>query len=255
MDENRVDQSPKAAPVFGGRRNALRSLSAAGMALLAAIGLAEAGEAKKNKHHGGGNNHRKQAQAAGKKGGKGKSKPGPTGPTGPTGPAGGGTGAGSTGPTGPTGLAGETGPGGPTGPTGGTGPAGTNGVQTATIFTQQAINTDTYSDLGTPGPSVTVTVPQSGQVLVTLTAGINLNGAAAGGFMSFESSGGSGNVGVHDQRSLTFLSNIHGTFRGSATFVVTGLNPGDHTFTAKYRRQGSINVYFDGRTITVIPLP
>lgn len=116
MDESRIEQS---SPVMtGGRRDALRSLSAAGMAVLAALGLAEAGEAKKNKNNGGGNNHKKRAQAEKKRGGGGKSKPGPTGPTGPTGPAGGGTGAGATGPTGPTGAQGNVGSTGPEGPAG-----------------------------------------------------------------------------------------------------------------------------------------
>jgi hypothetical protein len=127
MDVTRIEQTDPPRGGASGRRAALRSLSTAGLALLAAIGLATGGEAKKNN---GGNSHKKRdhdknrdqrkSQAAGKGGGKGK--PGPTGPTGPTGPAGGGTGAGSTGPTGPAGAASQIT--GPTGPTGHTGPAG-----------------------------------------------------------------------------------------------------------------------------------
>jgi hypothetical protein len=148
MDETRLEQvEPPSHATTGlaGRRDALRSLSAAGMALLATIGLTHGGEAKnKNKNHGGGNDRKDRGQAE-RRGGGGKSKPGPTGPTGPTGPAGGGTGAGSTGPTGPTGARGITGntgsmgPAGPagaasqvTGPTGRMGPTGATGPSAPT---------------------------------------------------------------------------------------------------------------------------
>lgn len=105
VEESAFEQSSQVLTGATGRRNALGAISSAGMALLAAIGLATGSEAKKNKSKGGGNNHKDRNQAEKKKGG-GKGKPGPTGPTGPTGPAGGGTGAGATGPPGPTGPAG-----------------------------------------------------------------------------------------------------------------------------------------------------
>lgn len=106
MDERRLERSLQAIVEQPGRRDALRSLGAAGVALLAAVGLAGGGEAKKHKGNGGNHQHEHRPQAE-KKGGKGKR--GPIGPTGPTGPAGGGTGAGATGPTGPTGDTGATG--------------------------------------------------------------------------------------------------------------------------------------------------
>jgi hypothetical protein len=102
MDETKFDRSLKTIAEFTGRRDALRSLGAAGMAALATLGIAS-GEAKKNRGNGGNHHQNDQRARAEKKGGGGKR--GPTGPTGPTGPAGGGTGAGATGPTGPTGPA------------------------------------------------------------------------------------------------------------------------------------------------------
>jgi hypothetical protein len=109
MGESPFDQSVKTLADSAGRREALRSLSAAGMALLAALGLANGSTARKHQHHGA-NHHPQQAHAEKKGKGKGKS--------GPTGPAGGGTGAGATGPAGPTGPKGNTGNSGPAGPTG-----------------------------------------------------------------------------------------------------------------------------------------
>ena len=43
--------------------------------------------------------------------------------------------------------------------------------------------------------------------------------------------------------------------RASAVSVVTGLNPGSNTFTAKYMTNGSGAAYFMNRDIIVIPLP
>jgi hypothetical protein len=165
MEETRFDQSVRRLTNAAGRREASRSLGAAGMALAAVLGLRTGGAAGKERHRRGGadgkggghdgknrNRHRRRqdnqpgqtrtpAEGAdeargpgenpGQAGGvaaerKRKKKRGPTGPTGPTGPAGGGTGAGATGATGPTGRTGPTGPAGPTGPTGPTGATGPN---------------------------------------------------------------------------------------------------------------------------------
>jgi hypothetical protein len=76
VDESRFDQPLPA--VAGGRRDALRSLSAAGIAVLATLGLAQGGDAKNKKKNNGGSDCKDRAQAAKKKGG-GKGKPGPTG--------------------------------------------------------------------------------------------------------------------------------------------------------------------------------
>lgn len=155
MDGAQFDRSAKQLTGFAARRDALRSLSAAGVALVAAFGQSIGGEAKKkNHHHGGAKGHNgATARASGKK----KGKLGPTGPTGPTGPAGGGTGAGATGPTGPAGAQGATGVIGPTGPTGAKGNSGNAGPTGPT---------------GAPAPTPTVTT----------TSGSNFT-VAAGSFL------------------------------------------------------------------------
>lgn len=126
MDETNADQHVNVRTASSGRRNALGALSAAGIALLAALGLADSGEARKKKNKSGGDNHQNRGHV--EKKGNGKSKPGPAGPTGPTGPAG--SGESVTGPTGPTGAPG---PSGTTGAasqvTGPTGPRGVQGIQ------------------------------------------------------------------------------------------------------------------------------
>ena len=53
MIENAIADSPKELAGTAGRRDALRSLGAAGMALLAAVGLAEGSQARKGKNRDG----------------------------------------------------------------------------------------------------------------------------------------------------------------------------------------------------------
>jgi hypothetical protein len=236
MDETRFERPMKAIAEPSGRRAALRSLSAAGMALLAAFGLVDAADAKKKHHRG------KGPRAEGKRG-----KPGPTGPTGPTGPASGGTGAGSTGPTGPTG---PTGTKGSTGATGATGPGGASGAQADSVDAIETTTSTTFTDLATVGPTVSIAIPSSGRVLVTLTAEIDPTGAGNLGIMSFVSSGGSGDVSADLASALVAGSFAH----GSATYLIAGLSPGNHTFRAKYMTLGN-TVKFRYRTIIVTPLP
>jgi hypothetical protein len=151
VDETRFDESVKVLANATDRRDALHSLGAAGMALLAALGLRDAA-AKKNDNGGGQGGGKKQpnhsrnrdrkrraqdrherapiSAEVGPPGGLPTPLQGPTGPTGPTGPEGpqgepGDAGApgndGATGPAGPAGadsqVAGPTGPPGPTGST------------------------------------------------------------------------------------------------------------------------------------------
>jgi hypothetical protein len=229
------------------RRDALRAAGAAGMALMATLGLPQAGDSKKNRRR----DAKKQDEKsrAEKKKGGGKGKPGPTGPTGPTGPAGDGTGAGATGPTGPAGPLGDTGP---------TGPLGTAGATTNLVKPLGFATSSSYADLpGNFGPSVTAEVPASGQVLVALAANLALPGDAFG-YMSFESTGGSGDV-VPDDATAIGAVNHNGNggtpieSRLGATFLVTGLSPGSHDFTAKYRGP-AVGANFKDRTLSVIPI-
>jgi hypothetical protein len=85
MDATRFDRSIHTLAQATGRRGAMRSLSANGLALLAALGLAEV--SAKAPHTG--DEDRVQADGRGMKKRKTKRGPaGPAGPAGPTGPAG-----------------------------------------------------------------------------------------------------------------------------------------------------------------------
>ena len=96
-------------------------------------------------------------------------------------------------------------------------------------------------------------VPASGRVLVTVTAGIETSTGSGSGFMSFALTGA--NTVPPPTDDSTALNLVGNDFqKASATFVVSGLNPGLTTFTAKYRTDAGTGT-FRNRSIWVIPLP
>jgi hypothetical protein len=183
---------------------------------------------------------------------------GPEGPQGPAGAAGATGAKGDTGAQGPAGATGATGAKGDKGDTGAQGPAGATGVAGitgATVSTSQTITSTTYTDLTTTGPSVTVTVPSSGIVMVTLTAKIGTNTNGAVGTMGFALSG-SNTAAASDTQALWPARLNSGDFaQGSATFLVTGLSAGSTTFTSKYRVVTAATISYANRSIIVTPVP
>lgn len=121
------------------------------------------------------------------------------------------------------------------------------GVGYSTVSGWESTSSNAYADLP-GGPSVEVTVPASGRVIVISTARvISHNGQ---GYMIVTPGG-------NDARALVFYAlNASGEYRGSVTHVVSNLPAGPLTFTAKYRvgNPGG-SVTFGDREITVIPLP
>jgi hypothetical protein len=100
-----------------------------------------------------------------------------------------------------------------------------------------------YGDLTNPtglvGPVATVDVSSSGRALVTITAQESSNGQ--GCYMSFAVSGATTlDPAPNDLQSLSSIGPFFS--QGSATYLVTGLNAGSNTFTAKYRADDT-NLY------------
>jgi hypothetical protein len=98
MKESRLDTSPKVLEIAVHRRDAMRSLGAVGMALLAALGLH--GAVAKNARSDNSARHKSRSKNK-------RSKPGPPGAAGSPGTSGP---QGSTGPAGPQGSVGPAGP-------------------------------------------------------------------------------------------------------------------------------------------------
>lgn len=184
--------------------------------------------------------------AAGALGATGATGVGTLGATGATGAAGDPGGA-----TGATGAIGATGPGG--GATGATGPAGAILADEAAINVSELTTSATYTDLATVGPTVSLAVPASGAVLVSISADISTDSDLVAGSVGVELSGA--NVLAPADDTALKLSGNFSRYRASSVFVMTGLTPGLTTFELKYRSNvpGNITI-FDARQLSVVAL-
>lgn len=121
-----------------------------------------------------------------------------------------------------------------------------------TVPTLESRSADTYGDLTTPGPEVTVTVRPSGRLLVLITSQVQFVETAAvaqrGGEVTVELSGANTVTPTAANDVLQIAMNLgigvvapgasigfQGSYTGSGVFE--GLNPGVTTVTMKYRSQ------------------
>jgi hypothetical protein len=107
----------------------------------------------------------------------------------------------------------------------------------ATAETTTARTQNTWLDLSTSGPSITVEVTDSGKVLLFFGADCipGTNGTTSQ--LSFLIDGAAQSAAEESARRL-FVSNAASVFNSvslSRHFLVTGLTPGDHTFALRYQ--------------------
>jgi hypothetical protein len=153
------------------------------------------------------------------------------------------------------------GPQGEKGATGAAGAKGDTGVglspSYATVDTWETTYDNlTSANLPTVGPSVTVTIGSSGSALVTLATGIQAY-TNCFGYMGFAVSGATNRAMNSSQKVGGGNAAAMTTLQSGATYMVTGLNPGVTTFTAKYDAVifyvgGYVAFYY--RSIIVQPL-
>lgn len=146
-------------------------------------------------------------------------------------------------------------------------------VHTATAGDTANRTSDTYGDptTGTAGPTVTdVSISESGKAIVLIcghhstSVGTSYTSTHSG-LMSVEVSGATSipasdlnaamlySIAVDSSARLVSQINAQGTM--TRTVLFEGLNPGTHTFTAKYRRWGSSdNLTVYNRALVVIAL-
>lgn len=137
-----------------------------------------------------------------------------------------------------------------------------NFVPDSHILTSQS-----YTTLPTAGPSVTIPVSDSGTAIVWLSSQLTALNTGADttttrGFMSFQVSGAT-NLAASDLRSYS-LGNfatmdvseaVSVDTRMSNAIALTGLNPGTHTISARYRVSfAPTGVAFDSRSIVAMGL-
>jgi hypothetical protein len=124
-------------------------------------------------------------------------------------------------------------------------------TQQATVATSETTTSTSYTDLATSGPAVTVVVPNSGKVKVSVTADAsgNLTGDA---FMGFALSSGN-TVAAADASALRVGGVANVDVRATYETLLTGLTPGSTVFTAKYRTTSG-TATFVNREIRVEPV-
>lgn len=128
-------------------------------------------------------------------------------------------------------------------------------VVSGTVATAQGTNSTAYVDLATPGPSVTLNVPASGEVTIDVSAAYSSGGAAAQtGYMGCALSGANTRAATDATAAYgrTVTAGLYGTL--ARRIHLTGLTPGTTTFKAVYKTSTSTATFSD-RHIIVEPKP
>lgn len=135
--------------------------------------------------------------------------------------------------------------------------AGAMSPKSAYLPAQESTSSATYTDLATPGPVVQAYVGSSGTCLVMIQGGMGLAGPGYAS-MSFITAGATTlDTSYPTPAFLGTTGTSQTTGSQSSQTLMTGLNPGLHTFTAKYARlnpgTGASAATFNSRVMTVIP--
>ncbi|MBN7317837.1 minor tail protein [Mycobacterium phage prophi79-1] len=129
-------------------------------------------------------------------------------------------------------------------------------IVSGTVATAQGTNsTAAYVDLATPGPSVTLNVPASGEVTIDVSAAYSSGGAAAQtGYMGCALSGANTRAATDATAAYgrTVTAGLFGTL--ARRIHLTGLTPGTTTFKAVYKTSTAAATFSD-RHIIVEPKP
>ena len=127
------------------------------------------------------------------------------------------------------------------------------GASSNRVNTTQTTTTTSYTNLGTTGPSVTITVPASGRVLLSFGARVSNTSSGGWGLVSYDASGAN-TISASDTYSAGFrVATANDECTVERTEVLTGLTPGSTTFTLKYRAVAG-TAQFLNRYLSVVPL-
>jgi hypothetical protein len=128
----------------------------------------------------------------------------------------------------------------------------------ATVATDEATSSGTFTNLTTTGPAVSVTTGT--KALVIFSCSVRSTIANANARMSFAVSGATTRSEQTNEWTNTIFGSGGAAYNlgiretASAAILVTGLTAGSNTFTAKYAAPGGDSCSFQFRKITVIDL-
>jgi hypothetical protein len=117
----------------------------------------------------------------------------------------------------------------------------------AAISTLQTTTSNTYTNLATVGPTVTVTTGT--QAIVFVTADVTCSSSGNAALTSYAVSGAT-TLAASD--TMGFSGSTSGT-QGTTVSLQTGLTPGSNTFTMQYRTGGGTGTFYN-RALFVYPL-
>ena len=126
----------------------------------------------------------------------------------------------------------------------------------AVVATNETTTATTYSDLATPGPAVNILrIGSTGKALIAMHSGLANATAGIASFMGFAVSGAT-ILAASDTTAIGFTSATSAVgIRCGSTLVLTGLNPGNTTFAAKYRMDPGVGpMTAVDRRLAVTPL-
>ena len=129
-----------------------------------------------------------------------------------------------------------------------------NNWQTAVVATSESTASTTYTDLTTTTDQVTVTVGQSGVVIVLLQAQLTTTGGTHYAYVGVALSGANTQA-ASNALGLQYIPWTAGFLHQAGdAFALPGLAPGATTFKMKYA-VGNYTGTFANRRITVLALP
>lgn len=119
------------------------------------------------------------------------------------------------------------------------------------VNTPESTTSANYVDLATAGPSITVDVSGSGRLLIIVRAWMWLSGANEAA-VAFALSGAN-TAAASNANSFRVLAPAALQVSSAVPTLLTGLNPGPTTITAKYRSDGVGTAVFADRVVFAVP--
>lgn len=126
-------------------------------------------------------------------------------------------------------------------------------AQVAFVAAFETTTASTAGDLATVGPTVTIDVPASGQVMVVIQSWARNSVAGKQSYMGFATSG-SNTLAADLDSAVVWDQDTADYSTISGVFILTGLTAGSATFTAKFWSEATGTATFGRRRLSAVPI-